>query len=552
MLAELFVKNFAIINELALTLERGFNAFTGETGAGKSIIVDALEMTVGGRADADVVRTGCEEAEVTARFDLSGHPEIIGMLKDRGISSGGEVIFRRVITNAGKSRSYINEKICTLGLLKDIGEKVLDIHGQHQHQSLLHIETHIDYLDRFGGLIKMREELAGMYYNWKSIREKIDLLKEQEKQKAEKEDFLRFQLKEIADANLKQDEETALKEERQILLNAERLSNFVHDGFDKIYSGEGSVIETLSAFGKKLTDISKIDSSFSSLDPLIADCLMQLEEVSSFLRGYDEKLNFHPSRLEDIDERLTLINRLKKKYGDSVEDVIGKLEKFKIELDGLETVSESLKKLEAEDAAAFEKLIKASAEISNLRVKAAKNFKKKIEAELHNLGMDKARLEISFIKTEMTPFGIDGVEFLIAPNQGEDMRPLVKIASGGELSRIMLALRRVLSGFSGVPVLVFDEIDSGIGGSVADSVGRNLKMIAREHQVLCVTHLPQIACYADNHYTVWKTGESNRTVTRVKLMTKSERIDELAKMAGGLLLTPKSREYARELLERAG
>jgi DNA repair protein RecN (Recombination protein N) len=550
MLEELHVKNFAIIDDLSIKFGNGMNIFTGETGAGKSIIVDAIELIVGGKSEPEMIRSGFEESEIEASFNTAGLQALISKLKELELYSGDELIIRRVIAKSGKSRAYINGKLCPLSLLKEVGSILIDIHGQHQHQSLLKKETHIDYLDRFGGLLELREKFSKLYFEYQQLKNDIKKLEETEKVKAERLDFLNFQIREIEEAKLEPDEENKLKTEKQILTNAEKFVSLANEGSENLYSKDGSVIEVLNLLKKKTSELRRFDSSLEEVESLLDSCIVQLNEVVAFLQKYNEKFNYDPNRLEEIESRLALIGRLKKKYGDSVDSILIRLKELKNELRGIESADEELKKLQVTERELYAKMKKEAEKLTKMRLDTSKKLKQSIELELKALGMEKAVFNVAFNTTEFTAYGADDVEFLLSTNPGEDVKPLTMIVSGGELSRIMLALKNILAGYSGVPVLIFDEIDSGIGGAIAEVVGKKLKELSSRHQVLCVTHLPQIACYAKSHFSVSKGHERGRTVTKVKLLEKSERVDELARMLSGVELTKKSREYAKELLER--
>lgn len=550
MLEELRIRNFAIIDEIHLKFQEGLNIFTGETGAGKSIIVDAIELIVGGRAEPEMVRTGFEESEIEAYFNIKKEKEIKGKLKENDLFSDDELILRRVISKTGKSRAFVNGKAVPVSLLKEIGRSLVDIHGQHQHQSLLNPESHIDFLDAFGGISELRVKFSQLYYEWIKIKEEIHRLKEDEKAKAEKIDFLTFQIRELEQANLEPDEEEKLKAEREILTHSEKFISFTSEGIENLYSKDGSVLEVLSALKKKAEELARIDPGMQEIVSLLADSVVQLGEVVSFLQKYSNKFNFDPARLDEIESRLALIGRLKKKYGESIQKILERLDELKKELERIESAGDKLVELEKSERELYRTMTEESEKLSKEREETSKKLKKGIESELKALGMEKAKFEIKIMKGDFTPSGADSVEFLLSTNPGEEIKPLAMVASGGELSRIMLALKNVLAGYSGVPVLIFDEIDTGIGGAVAEVVGRKLREVSKNHQVLCVTHLPQIACYANSHFYVSKEEEKGRTITRVKLLEKAERIDELARMLSGVELTRKSKEYAKELLER--
>ncbi len=550
MLEELHIKNFAIIDDLIIKFKRGMNVFTGETGAGKSIIVDALELIVGGKSEPEMIRSGYDESEIEALFDISGLDALIQKLKELGLYNDEGLIVRRVISKSGKSRAFINGKSSPVSLLKEIGTMLVDIHGQHQHQSLLRSETHIDYVDKFGGITELREKFSKLYYEYQRIKEDIIKLQESEKMKSERIDFLNFQIREIEEAKLEADEEDKLKTEKSILANAEKFISLAKEGSENLYSKDGSVIEVLNILKKKTAELTKIDSSLGEVEASLESVIAQLNDVAAFLQKYGEKFHYDPGRLDEIESRLALIGRLKKKYGGSVDAILNRLQELKKELLTIEMAGEQLEQLKEEGQRIYDEMKKEAEKLTRIRIETSKKLKKGIESELKELGMEKAIFNVAFKETDFSPYGKDSVEFLLSTNPGEEVKPLSMVVSGGELSRIMLALKNVLTHYSDIPVLIFDEIDTGIGGAIAEVVGKKLRNVASKHQVLCVTHLPQIACYATSHFSVSKVQERGRTVTRVKLLDEAERIDELARMLSGRELTRKSREYAKELLER--
>lgn len=549
MLEELQIRNFAIIDELTIKFQSGMNVFTGETGAGKSIIVDAIELVVGGKAETDMIRAGYDESEITASFDISALDEVKKRLSELGYDES-EIILRRVLSRSGKSRAYINGKLVPVSLLKEVGALLIDIHGQHQHQSLLNPATHLEHLDRFAGLLPLRERYSVVYFKWVNIKDEINKLREMEKIRSERMDFLSYEVREIEEAKLNPDEEEYLKTERQILSNSEKFLSFARDGYDNIYAKEGSVLEVLNSLKKRAEELLRVDPALKESVDGIENSIVLLNEVAMFLQKYIDKFNFDPARLDEIESRLALIGRLKKKYGGTIQEILQRCNELKAELKKIESADERLRELEKEEAELYKELNALAEKLREMRIRSSKKLKKGIESELNMLGMEKAIFEVSIKESDFQENGADDVEFFISTNPGEEVRRLAMVVSGGELSRIMLAMKKVLAGCSGVPVLIFDEIDAGIGGAVAEVVGKKLKEVSEEHQVLCVTHLPQIACYAGAHYFVSKQEDKGRTVTRVKQLDKQERIEELARMISGLELTKKSREYAKELLER--
>jgi len=556
MLAELRIGNFAIIESLEVSFHKGLNILTGETGAGKSIIVDAVELLLGGRADTDVVRAGSDEAIIEGMFSLAPNAEALRPLKDKG----SDLILKRSIPLSGKGRAYINGSLVTLSLLSEIGDSLVDIHGQHEHQTLLRQETHLDILDQAGNLEALRTEVGERAQTFLNTVRELGLLNEKEKQRAQMEELLKFQAEEIASAKLKDGEEEELKSERQILLNAEKLHSLAQQGHEALYAREGSASEILSSVLKSLEELKKIDPSCSQLHESLSSSLMQAEEVGLSLRDYAGKISFDPRKLEAIESRLELLSRLKKKYGGTAEEIRKFHERVRRDLKDMETNTERIIECEKLLKESGEAYISSAKKLSGKRKDAAKHLMKIVEEELATLGMKKTvfKIDLSTIpipgpgmEVEGLPVeqkGIDQAEFLISPNVGEEPKPLTRIASGGELSRIMLALKTV---FKGIPIMIFDEVDSGIGGATAEVVGRKLKEVSQSHQVLCVTHLPQIAVHADTHFKVTKGVTGERTNVMVTKLSENERVEEVSRMLAGTKITEKTREHAKEMLAGA-
>jgi DNA repair protein RecN (Recombination protein N) len=478
------IRNFYDIDELDLTLAKGLNVLTGETGAGKSIILSAVQLLLGDKASEDWVRGEEEEAVVEALFDLSGNREVREKVKERASKShsAGEeelLLIRRVISRAGRGKALFNGHLATLGMLSEIGEELLSIYGQHEHQSLQRVETHIDILDEFGELLGLREEFQNNFQKFVSLSEEVKRIREEKDKKARERELMAFQSKEIEASKVQIGEEGALKEERNILLHAKKLMEFATDSEAALYSDKGSVI------------IRDEEKSMKSLEaPLVAGL------------GLFEKVEINPAH--KIENRLEEMDRLKRKYGNSVEAILLFKKKTDEALRSFTDDEERLSRLEEALAPLEGEVGRLAKKLSGERKRVALALRKSVEKELGSLGMKKTTFEVRIDPVSMAPKGSDRVEFLISPNIGEEVKPLAKIASGGELSRIMLAMKRILAKVGGMQVLIFDEVDSGIGGAIAEVVGRKLKELSMEHQVICVTHLPQIACFADNHHSVRK------------------------------------------------
>ena len=555
MLLQLNIKDFAIIDNLQITFGKGLNILTGETGAGKSIIVDAVKLILGDRASLDDIRSSKDEAVVEAMFDISSLKDIAELLETSGIPNEENIIIRRVISRSGKNRTFINNSMANLTLLQEIGSRIIDIYGQHDHQSLTKSDEHIDILDAFAGLLALRDDVAKAYREFYSIKSELDSLTADSQSLLEKQDFLTFQSKEIGEAGLKAGEDEELKKEKERLANAEKLFEAANTGYDSLYASSGSILERLTQILNKLKDVSKFDEGLKPVMENMESSVCQLEDAATSLRDYTHGISFEPERLEEVDNRLDTINKLKKKYGAAIEAILKKKEEVDRELDNIVHHDERIAELKETAEKAKENVLKLSKKLSEKRIDSAKLFNKKIEAELSALNMKKTVFEVRIEKNKdingeliLDEKGIDRVEFFISPNIGEETKPLSKIASGGELSRIMLAIKRITT-TGKIPVLIFDEVDAGIGGGTAEVVGKKLKEVSKNHQVLCITHLPQIAAYADTHYSVTKEVRGGRTVAEVREIKGDDRIAELSRMLGGVKITDRTREHAREMLE---
>jgi len=558
MLKELNVRDFAIIDNLNITFGPGLNVLTGETGAGKSILVDAIELILGTRASSDVIRKGAKDSIVEVVFEKDNKDKI-PVLNALGIDASEDIIIRRIINTSGKSRAYINEVPVNLTTLSEISKSLLDIHGQHEHQSLLSENRQMDLIDSFGGLNEDRDKVKGLFLTLKSLRDELGNLESGERDRAQREDLLRFQKMEIEGAGLRIGEDQELEQKRVILSNAERLSSLTADAYERLYSADNSILENLAHVLNSIKDINQMDPLFSETIERLGETILQLEDVANTLRDYRKRIEYDPKGLEEIEERLDQISRLKRKYGSTIAEILEFGKKVNNELEGMEGRTERIEAIKAEIELNRQGLTKEARRLSEKRGRVAKEIEKRIGEELSHLGMGALTFLIRLYKEPGTdtldgyrayPNGIDRVEFLIS-NPGEDPRPLSKIASGGELSRLMLSLKTILAGSDDTPTLIFDEVDAGIGGKTADAVGRRLKLISKDRQVLCITHLPQIASLADNHFLVEKKIEHGRTIARIRLLDKRERVEEIARMLGGKTVTATSMRYAEEMV-RAG
>jgi DNA repair protein RecN (Recombination protein N) len=577
MLVELNVKNFAIIDELQLRLSSGFNVLTGETGAGKSIIIDAVSTLLGGRADTAMIRSGTDEAQVEGIFHLNeiAKEAILPLLQKDGLEGDDEniLVLAREIRREGRSVCRVNGRAVTLGTLESIGQHLVDIHGQTEHLSLLRVREHIDFLDRYGDLWPLRREVADLVRELRQVRQELSALLRDERELARRADLLTYQIEEIATANLRDDEEKELNEERTRLANAEHLMELANQAYHALYVGEkgqSSAIDLLSQATHSLTDLEKIDPTLKEQRQVAEEASYQLEDLARSLRAYRDSIEFNPTRLHQVEERLDLIYSLKRKYGDSIAEILAFGEAAQRELDGITHSEERVEELRARETELLRQIGALAAQLSAQRRATGEQLGKAIEAELKDLGMEGARFGVAIEQKEaedgawvgdrryaFDTTGIDRVEFLIAPNVGEPLKSLARIASGGETSRLMLALKTVLTAADRTPTLIFDEIDAGIGGRAGGVVGQKLWSLTAEtcpggagHQVLCVTHLPQLAGYSDVHFRVDKGVVGERTVTTVQQLTEEERVEELASMLGAA--TKVTRRSAQELLERVG
>jgi DNA repair protein RecN (Recombination protein N) len=544
MLRELRIKNLAIVDDLKVRFEKGLNVITGETGAGKSIIVDSLGLALGSRAQSDLVRSGEKEAVVQAYFETQGMNEV----PDIGIDLSEGLILRRYIASTGKSRAYANDIIVSLQSLAEIGRSIVDIHGQHEHQSLLSIEKHRRLLDSFGRLHEDRKEVESLYKELEALKKEAAELRQKIKERAHRLDLLRFQIHEIDSASLKAGEKEELTEKKMIMSNLERLNELAGEAYSMIYGSDGSCSERLSSVISKVKEISSIDHAASGMLDMLESARPLIEDVSASLRGYRDKYEFEPDTLSEVADRLELIRRLEKKYGEGIEKIIAYGNGAAKELKELEMADERSDSLEAELKMKEEKLVNFAVLLSGKRKAAAGEMEGLIRRELKELALGNAEFVIDIKKETISSHGFDRVEFLFSANPGEPPKPLMKIASGGELSRVMLALKSILADFDSIPVVIFDEVDAGIGGKTAESVGKKLKAIAGRRQVLCTTHLPQIASMADFHLKTEKKQKENKVSVEVKELSGGERLHEIARMLSGKI-TDVSLRHAKELVE---
>lgn len=566
MLVELHIKNFAIIDQLMISFGRGLTVLSGETGAGKSIIIGALNLLLGGRASVDLIRTAEEEALVEAIFDISHSPPLSQMLEELGMGIDNHLLIRRTISRSGKGKAFIGNHLATVNMLGSLGEELINISGQHEHQLLLRPDKHIEIVDEFGGLLPLRNTYTNLFHQLISLTREINTLIQAKEKREERIELLQFQIREIKDANLKPGEEEKLKEERRILNSSERLFNSIKKAYETIYADRGAALEQLKSTLRELKELCQIDVRLSPLFSNLESSVFQVEDLALSLRDYYQKIEFDPKRLEEIEVRLSEITALKKKYGDTIEKILAYRERAERELKEMIESTEKIEELKAAQERLNCETLSLARQLSQERIKVATILKEKMEKELSSLGMKKTLFEVKagsvagkregreniiIDNHTLDEKGMDDLEFLISPNPGEELRPLSRIASGGELSRIILAIKRIIAQEEEVSTLIFDEVDAGIGGATAEVVGKKLKEISRKHQVLCITHLPQIACFADYHYSITKEMKRGRTFTLLKKLNEEERVEELSRMLGGREITTKTRAHAQEMLNSA-
>jgi DNA repair protein RecN (Recombination protein N) len=553
MLTELNIRNFAIIDELKVAFDGGLNVISGETGAGKSIIVGAVGLLLGDRANADMIRSFEDAAVVEALFNIGEYEGLKEKVGEMGFGDGRDLVVRRVVSRSGKHRVYINGALASLASLAAIGESLINICGQHEHQMILNPENHSDILDEFGGLFPLRSDYREAHDRYLALKEKLRGLQEQMRKREEREDLLRFQISEISQAGVREGEDAALLEEKKVLASVQKLIDFAEGAYETLYGKSGSVLTEFRSAAGAVKEIRKIDSALKISDGEMDELYYRIEDAAFVLRDYAKRLSFDPARMEALEERLELLGRLKRKYGGTLDAVLRKQAEAEEELRNIASVEEEIGTLTTAIAAERRRVTEAGELLSRRRQEEGITLQTAIEAEIGALRMENARFVVVFRDraegdAALRANGMDDLEFYLSTNVGEALKPLRAIASGGELSRIMLALKKVLARTGSVGTIVFDEVDSGIGGATAEIVGRKLKEVARHHQVLCITHLPQIACYGDRHYRVVKRIVGERTNTSVTLLSEDERLEEIARMLGGVELTGKTRDHAREML----
>jgi DNA repair protein RecN (Recombination protein N) len=544
----------ATIDDLQLNFEEGFSILTGETGAGKSIIIDSIRLACGEKGSPNLIRTGKEEASVEAIFILSEKT----MLEDRPVPNEEtpERAVHRTISGEGSGKAYCDGVLVPVKKLKEMSGDLVDIYGQNDHIFLLHLENHLDYLDQFGATMAQREDAGQTAQELRGLIRLRDEWKAKERERSQRLDFLEFQIQEIERAGLRPGEEEGLRGQRHLLKNAEKITALVEKALEAAYAAEPSITSLLVKLQNSLAELSAYDQKFSAINDSLGPLAIVLQDLSDVLIKYKDKQEATPEKLEEVEERLSLIENLKRKYGAQIEDIHFYLGKIKQEHQDLAQIRDKLSHVESDVEKTLAAYVSQAALLSGLRQKAARDLERQIETEIALLGMKKARFQIKIETTSLTrenaekarDSGLDDVEFMISPNPGEEVKPLRKIASGGELSRIMLALKAVGKEKGSLKTLVFDEIDSGIGGKTAEFIAQKLKALSKNHQILCITHLPQIASFASHHYRIEKKVGKERTFTTVRKLDFEERVEEIARLMSGSRISELALENAREML----
>ena len=541
MLRFLSIQNLAVIEAVQVDFDAGLSVLTGETGAGKSILVEAVGLLLGGRASPELVRTGEESAVVQAMFDDG---------------DGAELLVRREVTSQGRSRAFVNGALVTAGALRELGARLVDLHGQHEHQALLDPQTHLDLLDRFAGLDARRHEVAEAFGAWQAACSARDEVRELSRQRAARLEIIEFQLAELDRVVPRAGEDEDLAALRTLLSSAERVRRLADESYAILYDRDDAVLAGLGQVWRRVGELAALDARFAPYVEARDGVKSQLEDLATFLRGYAAGIDASPAKLQEVEDRLAALDRLKRKHGPTLADVLEKHRALGAEQLSLDSVAERLAEAEAECARRTGVYLTAARALSDQRRQAAARFSKALVAQLRDLAMEHTRFDVRFADgwppppERWTGRGIDVGEFYVSPNPGEELRPLARIASGGEMSRIMLGIKSLASIDAAGKTLVFDEVDSGIGGRVADAVGSKLQALGKDFQVLCITHLPQIAACGRHHYRISKSVEAGRTLTGVERLDRAEREAEVARMLGGAQVTQATRTSAREMLDR--
>ena len=565
MLKSLEIKDYALIDHINIEFEKGLNIITGETGAGKSILIDAMSLLLGERASTEVVRKGAQKSFVEGIFNVENNKKVKGLLLENEIEFQPELIIRREISLKGSNRCFVNDSPVPLNMIKDLGDLLVDLHGQHEHQSLLRVETHLDFLDELADNNKLLDNYRTLYKELNSKQSELKQLKSKEESLKEKKEIYSFQIKEINNINPQIDEDELINKELNILENSEKLMELSDEVYNKLYDGEPSVIDLLGETKHKLIQLTEIDKSFLESEVECDSALAIVKELANSLRNYKSRIDIDPKEIEVKRERLGALNLLKKKYGGSINKIIEHREKIGKEYELADNFSGAINELEEVINNLRNTTGNAAEKISLARKKQSGKIETEVKRVLAELGIPDAVFQVNIIQNEsitkdenslvinnkryrFNEKGIDEAEFYISTNAGEDSKPLIKVASGGEVSRIMLSLKSIAAKSVKLPLLIFDEIDTGVSGRIAQKVGATLKDLASFHQIIVITHLPQIAGMADNHYAVEKKQIDSRAISFIKKLSDNERINEIAKLMSGEELSKASIESAKQLI----
>jgi len=557
MLTELRITNFAVIEQLSLTIDSGFTVLTGETGTGKSLLIDAVALLIGGRASSDQIRFGEDEAQLEASFEIPLTHPLLQRLRAREIlgSQDSQLIIRRIIARSGRNRVYLNGVLSPVHVLEEFAGTLIDIHGQHDQQSLLSNSAQLEVLDAFGRLLESRSQYRSIHRDWVRFREERAGLAAMLQQRTQQEDLLRFQQQELDESACRIGEEELLQAERHRLGSSRRLTELASEAQERIQDDTHGIVTNLVLTERVLGELSQIDPEMQSTVRFVSEAKVLLKEVADSLRGYAEGLDADPMRLSAIEDRLTVIQKMKKKYVGTIEAVLETHNRVKHELEQLRGADSELDRYDRLIEERQRNVSVLARALSEKRADAAQRLTKLVDKELNGLKMGSVRFLVQVMPSGSDelygPDGADRVEFLLSTNAGEPLKPMPRVASGGELSRVMLALKSVLADVDHVPVLIFDEVDTGVGGAVAATIGKRLRELSRYHQVLCITHLPQVASQAQHHFSVEKSEVKGRTVATVRLLTGMSREGEIARMLGGERITQKTRSAAAELIAGA-
>ena len=553
MLQFLNISNIALIDELQVEFEPGLNLLTGETGSGKSIIVDALGVLIGGRFSSDLLKSGAERGSIEGLFVVGPNPDLERLLDNAGVAaaSSEEIIIRRELSATGRNKIFINNQLATHALLRELREFLVDIHGQGDQQTLFNPHTHLELLDSFAISNGLRGEVAEAHQAWTALRRELDALRRDDSEKFQLVDTLKFQIDELERAQLALGEDERLEEERRRLANVEKLTELSQSSYARIYEDDDAALARLRHTIRDMAELAEYDSAFRDYLDGLENARAVLEDLSFSLRDFADKLEFSPGRLAEVEDRLAELSRLKRKYGGSIETALEHLARSEDRLRQIETSDEREQQLSAEVEAARRNYFDRAGKLHRERVRAAKKFERTVESCIAELAMEHARFQvhISDVSDSAAAKGIDQIEFHFSANAGEDLKPLARVASGGEASRLMLVLKTAANATEFPRTIVFDEIDAGIGGRVSEAVGIKLRKLSETNQVLCVTHQPQIARFADSHLAVQKAVVDGRTQVDVSKLNRAGRIEELARMLTGAEITDTARRHARQLLK---